>query len=392
MRILKQYTIQTFIVIAALQSVVNNMVHPVTPAFIHHLQLGDYMFGVAYASMNLMMFISSFYWADASNKMKMSHIMVISLLGYGVAQLVFMLATTELQIIVGRMLAGAFSGGFLVGQLNFIVSKSSIQERGQNLTNYTIAMIVASTVGYLLGGLFGDISLRYPFIIQIGALVVLAIVNYFFLSNTQSEVIIKDEKKIRPIDSMKYSWSILDVLGRLIFISIFFAWMANIVFDNSFNYYIRDVLNYPPSANGILKAIIGGFTLISNLTLTYYLIKKTKISRSMMVLALFVSSVILFILFNTEQNIFIALSLLTLGAFSILQPLQQTSVSLLSENQVSVNHLMGFFNAIKSLGGIIGSLMAGFIYTVHSSGPFVLALSFIFIALVTLIIHERKSA
>ena len=391
MRFLKKNTVILFILLAAIQSVFNNMVHPVTPAFIHHLELNDYMFGVAYASMNLMMFISSFYWGDASNKMKMSHILLISLVGYALAQIVFMMATTQWHIILGRLLAGAFSGGFLVGQMNFIVNQSTLETRGKNLANYSISMIVASTGGYLIGGLIGDINLYYPFILQIISLIILGVVNYVFLSITQNEIISNGVKRINPFKSMKYSINHLDSLGKLVFVSIFFAWMANIVFDNSFNYYIRDMLNYPPSANGILKAIIGVFTLISNLTLTYYLLNKTKITKSMMSITLFASMVIMVIIFNSHEFVFLGLSLLVLGAFSIIQPLQQTSVSLLSEDAAAVNHLMGFYNAIKSLAAIIGSLLAGFIYGVYPSGPFVLALVLIIVAFISLVSYERNS-
>ena len=34
------------------------------------------------------------------------------------------------------------------------------------------------------------------------------------------------------------------------------------------------------------------------------------------------------------------------------------------------NLVMGFYNATKSLGSIIGSLMAGFLYAVHTKLPF----------------------
>ena len=34
------------------------------------------------------------------------------------------------------------------------------------------------------------------------------------------------------------------------------------------------------------------------------------------------------------------------------------------------NLVMGFYNATRSLGGIIGSLMAGFLYGVHVKLPF----------------------
>lgn len=389
---LKQHTITIFIVLAAIQAVFNNLVHPVTPAFIQNLNLNDYMFGVAYASMNTALFIFSFYWADASNKMKMDKIFLISLLGYAMGQLFFMLSTTQLQIMLARLLAGGFSGGFIVGQMTFLVNQSTTQERGENLTKYTVSIIVASTFGYLVGGVIGDYSILLTFLCQVIGLVILAFTTSMFLRVTQNEVIIKETKNISPIHSFRHSLSILDNLGKLIFFSILCVWLANTAFDNSFNYYLRDVLKYPPSVNGILKAVIGVFTLISNLTLTFYIIKRTKVSRSMMWITLFASLLIFMILFNRHNIAFIILSLFVLACFSILQPLQQQVVSLLSNDQASINHLMGLYSAMKALGGILGALTAGFVYEIHSRGPFLLAFVFIFMAFMGLLRHERKSA
>ena len=39
------------------------------------------------------------------------------------------------------------------------------------------------------------------------------------------------------------------------------------------------------------------------------------------------------------------------------------------------NLVMGFYNATKSLGSILGSLMAGFAYTVHAKLPFVIVVA-----------------
>ena len=79
-----------------------------------------------------------------------------------------------------------------------------------------------------------------------------------------------------------------------------------------------------------------------------------------------------------------------MAGFSIVQPIQQQAVSLISKHQESVHHLMGFFNAMKSLGGIIGSFSAGFIYELNPSGPFVFAFGFMVLAFICMSIYERK--
>lgn len=387
---LKKHTITIFLVLITFQSGLNNLVHPVTPAFIHYLNFNDYMFGVAFASMNLMMFIFSFYWADASNKIKMNKILSISVAGYGVAQIIFLTSTIELQMIIARLVAGIFAGGFLVGQMNFIVDQTEPDNRGETLTKYTILMILGSTVGFFIGGVLGDINLFIPLVLQIVLLILLGIIYYFFIGLTQGNHLVSSQKKINPWTSMTHSWNVLDVLGKLLFTAILFIWIASTSFDSSFNYYIRDVLLFPPSYNGYLKAIIGVFTLISNVTLTFYLIRKARLSLTMQILSLVMSVLFVGLLLFNELYLFIGIGLLLMAGFSIVQPIQQQAVSLISKHQESVHHLMGFFNAMKSLGGIIGSFSAGFIYELNPSGPFVFAFGFMVLAFICMSIYERK--
>lgn len=387
---LKKNLIPLFLVLITIQAIANNLVHPVTPAFINQLNLNDYMFGVAYASMNTMMFIFSFYWADASNKMGMDKILFISLWGYAFSQIIFMNSSTELMIIIARLLAGVFAGGFMVGQMNFIVDNTSDELRGKTLTQYSILMIVASTAGYFIGGLLGDINIMIPFIVQIILLIFLGIIYLLFLRVTQHNLVYPSKSKINPFTSMKKGWAVLGQYGKLLFISILLIWISNTTFDSSFNYYIRDVLGFPPSYNGYLKAVIGVFTLISNMTLTFYLIRNTRLSQTIQRITLLLVFMFSLLIVVKELFWFIGIALILLAGLSIIQPIIQQSVSLLSKEKETVHYLMGFFNAMKSLGGIIGSLLAGFIYEVNVIGPFVLALLFMLLAFITMSIAERK--
>lgn len=69
----------------------------------------------------------------------------------------------------------------MVGQMNFLVDQSSPEQRGKVLTTYTILMIVASTMGYFIGGMLGDISITLPFILQVISLIAIGLIYYLFL-------------------------------------------------------------------------------------------------------------------------------------------------------------------------------------------------------------------
>ena len=74
-----------------------NFAHPVTPTVIQELQLHDYMFGVALAVMLITNFLLSPFWGKINNYISSRLSLLICCLGYGVAQVWFAYATTELR-------------------------------------------------------------------------------------------------------------------------------------------------------------------------------------------------------------------------------------------------------------------------------------------------------
>ena len=100
-----------------------NFAHPVTPTVIQELRLHDYMFGVALAVMLITNFLLSPFWGKINNYISSRLSLLICCLGYGVAQIWFAYATTELMIILARMFAGLFTGGIFVSFLTYIVNK-----------------------------------------------------------------------------------------------------------------------------------------------------------------------------------------------------------------------------------------------------------------------------
>ena len=94
-----------------------NFAHPVTPTIIQNLHLNDYMFGVALAMMQLANFIMSPFWGKINSMISSKLSLLIGCVGYGIAQIWFAFATSELSIIGARLFAGAFVGAIFVSFL-----------------------------------------------------------------------------------------------------------------------------------------------------------------------------------------------------------------------------------------------------------------------------------
>ena len=145
---------------------------------------------------------------------------------------------------------------------------------------------------------------------------------------------------------------------------------ANTGFDQAFNYYLKDQLGLTSSYNGLIKAAVGLISFVFNMTLCLWIIRKTNTKVSLAVLMGLCTLTAAGTLVSSEMGLFIGLSVFVYAGYSVSLPVLQHVVAMQAEPEQK-NLVMGFYNAIKSLGSVVGSLMAGFLYAVQIKLPFV---------------------
>lgn len=388
----KKQRLLFFFITIVLSNIGINLAHPVTPAFLQSLNLGDFVFGLAYAAMAFFNFSTSLTWGSLTSKFKISWLLLFTSVGYGIAQLLFGSATTVAQIVVARGLAGVFASAFSILPINYLISISSKEERMRNITIVSIIMAIASSLGYLMGGLLAEISIYFVFVFQTVWMMVVGIVFYLVFNHTNQPLSQQPLKlgDLNPFRIFGQAKQILHRYAAFVFIVIFFSWVAATLFDSSFNYYIKDVFDFPPKINGYIKALIGVLSLLINSFLTIRLLNTfdiKKVNRIFYVLLTMASSLVLFV---SNPQLFVTFSFVYYTMNAMILPIQQNTVSSLYENQEDSNLAMGFYNAVKMLGGVGGSLVAGFAYEIRPLLPFVIA-TVIFALLMILNFRKEKS-
>lgn len=351
-----------------------NFAHPVTPTVIQDLHLHDYMFGVALAAMMFTNFLMSPFWGKINLYISSRLSLLICCCGYGIAQIWFAYATTELMIILARMFAGLFTGGVFVSFLTYIVNVSRPEDQAKYLTVSATIKSVASAFGYMIGGFLGEISVRLAFLVQAGTLLLVAVVFFLVCQPDSSGSLreISGKKLLReanPFQAFIDSRNFMCLSFAMLFAVNILINFGNTAFDQAFNYYLKDVLGLTSSYNGIIKAAVGLISFISNMTLCIWIINKTKVKRSMVLLVTVCSAAALGTTVSAHIGIFIVFSILVYAGYSVSVPVLQYMVAGKAE-PAQKNLVMGFFNATQSLGSIVGSLTAGFIYSVHVKLPF----------------------
>ena len=372
-----------------------NFAHPVTPTIIKDLSLPDYMFGLMLAAMQLTNFLFSPFWGKMNVSISSRRTLLICCCGYGVAQLGFALATTQAVILLMRVLAGIFVGGIFVSFLTYVVGIAKPEDQAKYLTYSATIQAVCGAFGYLVGGVMAEFSIRGTFYLQAFCLCLAGVIFRLVClpDGQQKQPDLKQIlKEANPLQAFLDGRHFMNLAFLALFSVNILMNFANTGFDQVFNYYLKDQLGLTSSYNGIIKAAVGLISFAFNMTLCLWIIRKTDTRLSLAVLMGLCAAATVGTVLVPQIVLFIGLSVLVYAGYSVSLPVLQHMVAVQAE-PAQKNLVMGFYNATKSLGSIIGSLMAGFLYALHAKLPFgVVAVTYglSFLAAAGYLLHCRK--
>lgn len=378
--------------LVGLYAIFANLAHPITPTFIQDLGLHDYMFGVAFAAMAATNFIFSPFWGKLSKNMGSTTIMSIGFIGYGLGQAIFGLSSTELGIILGRALAGAFISAIMVNQMIYIIANSTLEQRGRNLAVSVTVLSVVSPLGYVIGGFLGDYSIPLTFALQVVGLCLIGIINWLILDDQPIQErlnwrqIVQDSNPIRVVSDARglITTSLITFLIVATLLSF-----ASTSYEQCFNYFIKDQYGFPPSYNGMLKAVMGFIVLFANMSVGMWLLKKTDLNKSIIYVLIGCTSMMVGIVLVDDLVLFIIINTIFFGINAISLPMMQSILANFTKTDGGV--IVGLFNSVRSFGMVGGSLFAGLIYEFGPKLSFVSSGVAFFLSIVFAIVFFRIS-
>ena len=366
-----------------------NMAHPFTPTLFTNLNLPDYMFGVALACTMVMGFIMGPFWGKSSDAVGKVKIMIIGCIGYAIGQLLFSHATSVATVIFARLFSGIFCNATIICSLAYISDTAEGKERSKIMAYQAALMSFFSAGGYFLGGVLGDISILLAFYVQSGLLLLTGMMIAVTLKDKveikQKESIGAIIKDSNPFRVFFHSKEIMTPMMTVMLLCVATASLGTTCFDNAFNYYIKAEFDFPSTYNGLIKACVGIIGFLANMTVCMWLIKNTDQRKSMITIFGVCALVIVVALQAKNIPVFISVSIVYYVFNAMYVPIQQSLVMSTATEENS-GTTSGIFNAVRSIGTVCGSLSAGFVYSIGSKLPFVLACSVFLLSLLLTII------
>lgn len=384
--------IYILIAIYGLEGIAANLAHPVTPGLLKVLEMPDYMFGVIYAVMQLCNFLFSPFWGAACKHTQPRTILLIGCVGYGVGQAFFGAAQNAIVLLIGRAIAGTFFSATVVASVYALVQSTTPATRKAMIPMLITAFTVMGTFGQWIGGYLGEWNLYAPFVLQVSLLVLCGLLYFFLLPKVETEGELHLGKLLthtNPFRSLLEIRNYLTPLFAIQFGTVFFLSFASTSVSQTFGYYIVDVMQAGSSVNGFARGVTGLISIGLNVTLTVRIVKSRHVERNTGVIALMSAIALLSLsMFATVQTPFVALAIVAMSFDTVLVSAAQERSSAYAEED-SQAMIAGFHNSMKSLGAILGALIAGVVYGWDALLPFLLAATIYIIAIVTLQISSH---
>lgn len=386
-----RHHLQLFFILIAMESLAANFAHPITPTLIKNLQLPDYSFGLLFAGMAFTNFLFSPFWAKQVKRMGSRKVLGICCIGYGIGQAMFAISKTLPLILCARLLSGFFVGGIMVSFLTYIIHQTTVETRGKYLALSATLTTVFAAFGYLVGGFTGVVSIPLTFAMQSITLIAAGVLFYLVLKDDheESSTRINIWKEANPFQAFIDSRKFMTLTFAILFFAVFLTSTATTAYDQNFNYFIKDQFHFNSSYNGMLKAVVGFISLFANTTVCIWIMKKTDVKKSVCIVLGCAGTALIMITFIDAILPFILLNILFFAVNAIYIPLLQDMCASASKEEDS-NMVMGFYNAMKSLGMIAGALFAGFIYAFGPKLSFLYAGIFFLISMLATIWYRYR--
>src|SRR6185437_166820 len=302
----------------------------------------------------IMQFVCAPILGNLSDRYGRRPVLLLSLFGLGVDYLFLSFAPTIGLLFVGRIIAGIFGASFTTGTA-YLADISTPEKRAQNFGLVGAAFGLGFIIGPAIGGKFGELGLRVPFMVAAALSLLNCIYGLFILP----ESLLKENRR-------KFEWKRANPVGSLLhlkkypiisglIVSLILMYIAGYSVQATWTFYTMLKFNWSTGLVGYSLGFVGVLIAIVQGGLIRYTIPKFGQKNSIYIgLILYMTGCALFGFATQSWMMFAFLIPYCLGG--IAGPALQGIIS----SQVPANEqgeLQGALTSLMNVTSIIGPLI-----------------------------------
>jgi MFS transporter, DHA1 family, multidrug resistance protein len=362
---------------------------PILPAYLESINQGGTAAGLFIAIFAGAQFIFSPIagkWTDQYGRRKM---IIYGLSGLTLSMFIFYASNSIWVLYASRAVGGIGCAMLVPAIFAYIADITTMEQRAKGNSLVSAAMSLGIVVGPGIGGFLAGYGLKFP--ILISALVSLVSVLFSVLLLKESKTTpIGESAEMPPDESMvnKIARSVkmpyfipLIITLVMSFGLIAYESVIGLYLDNQFQSSAKDIA-IMVTATGVVSVIVQLF-VVDKIVNRYG-------ERSVLNVFIAVAAAgFLFSLFASSYSLFFIISLFIFLSTSILRPVLNTLISKLAGNEQGF--AMGMNNAYMSIGNVLGPTLAGLLYDVKITYPFILGFVLLVITLFITFTWQKRS-
>jgi len=346
------------------------MVIPILPFYIKSFGASGSALGALMASYAVMQFIFAPIWGSLSDRYGRKPVILIGVLGNGLAQLFFGLSSQLWMLFAARILAGVLSSATLPTAMAYIGDSTTEEDRGGGMGVLGAAMGVGMVLGPGIAGSLASRSLATPFFVA-AALSALALLLILI---TLPESLPGHKRQLKSVHiqgpQLQEMWRVLfsSPIGLLLFMAFLLSFgLTN--FEAVFGLYALERYGYGTREVGWLLTFIGVVSTLVQGAFTGPLSRRW--GEAKVIKFALIGCALGYIFMLGASNLFTLI--LTTGFFITGNALLRPLVSSLTSRRATVGQgiAMGMNNAFMSLGRSVGPLWAGLIFDINMQFPYI---------------------
>ncbi|MEY9867050.1 MFS transporter [Peribacillus sp. RS7] len=361
---------------------------PILPAYLASINQGGTAAGLMiaiFAGAQLIFSPIAGKWTDQFGRRKM---IIYGLVGLTLSMFIFYAVNSIWLLYASRIIGGIGAALLIPAIFAYVADITTFDQRAKGNSLVSAAMSLGIVVGPGIGGFLADFGLKFPFLIS--ALVSLSAVVFsiFVLKESETAQVTQsmDAETETMVRKIALSVKMPYFIPLIITLVMSFGLMAyesviGLYLDNQFNSSPKDIA-VMVTATGIVSVIVQLF-VVDRIVRRFGEVNVLNIFISVAAIGFLLS------LFASSYLIFFLISLIIFLSTSILRPVLNTLISKMAGNEQGF--AMGMNNAYMSIGNVLGPTLAGMMYDIHITYPFMLGLFLLIITLMITMAWQKRS-
>ncbi|MET1014295.1 MAG: MFS transporter [Paenisporosarcina sp.] len=344
------------------------LIIPIMPEYLDTFGVAGQALGFLIAMFAFSQFLFSPLAGDLSDKFGRKYLIIVGLVIFGLSQLMFGMASDLWILFLARFFSGVGSAFIVPPMMAFVADITTEEERGKGMGLLGASMSLGFTIGPAIGGFLAEVSLRFPFYVATAAALISAAISMFVLPNTKPSIVQVGmlQKRENLWVQMKRSTT-TPYFIMLIVAFVFSFGLAN--FQSTIALYVDKKYAFTPRDIAILITV-GGFVGVIVQT---FVVNKLFIrfgEHKVILVNLLISAVAMIsVLFVDGFWPILIVSSVFFTAASLLRPAVNTLISKQAGSEQG--YAAGMNNSYMSLGNMVGPALAGILFDINMSFPYI---------------------